>query len=359
MATVILPYRHEVAGHCGSGALRDLTEWAGIRFAGHVPDEGLVFVLGGALDFSYIRSAKLQPPVYLVGRSADLEDEYLNRLGAQFETRATDDADLGWKWVTEQLDAGTPVMVWTDIAELPYLRARLNMSRHDVVVVGYDDAQEVAYVVDNDRDTVQAVPYANLRRARASTGFPVPTRNTTYIVEWPESAPDLRVAACSAFLRSAEAMEGAYIGAPIASLSSSEMQVSGLAGISSFVEDLNRWPDLFDDDCLEAALFALSALIQKAGTGGGLFRSLQAQGCQKVAELLDFEPAQEAADAAAAASRLWTGLASIAYDPEADPRRRAADAASLAAQLPSAEWELATALRAAGNSLRGRRITSV
>ena len=62
-------------------------------------------MLGGALDFSYIRSAKLQPPVYLVGRSADLEDEYLNRLGAQLETRATDDADLGWKWVTEQLDA--------------------------------------------------------------------------------------------------------------------------------------------------------------------------------------------------------------------------------------------------------------
>src|SRR5690606_41573404 len=65
------------------------------------------------------------------------------------------------------------------------------MSRHDVVSVGYDDDEELAFVVDNDRDTPQAVPYENLRKARASTGFPVPTRHTTYVVEWPGAAPDL------------------------------------------------------------------------------------------------------------------------------------------------------------------------
>jgi len=30
MTTVQIPYRHEKGGHCGSGALRDLTEWAEI-----------------------------------------------------------------------------------------------------------------------------------------------------------------------------------------------------------------------------------------------------------------------------------------------------------------------------------------
>lgn len=37
MARVEVPYRHELGGHCGSGALRDLTEWAGLRWGVHAP----------------------------------------------------------------------------------------------------------------------------------------------------------------------------------------------------------------------------------------------------------------------------------------------------------------------------------
>ena len=351
MASMVVPYRHDMGGHCGSGALRDLTEWAGIRWGDDTPDEGIVFALGGALDFSYVRSAHLRPPIYLVGRSADLEDEYLTRLGARFECRSTDDPDLGWKWVTEQIDAGTPVMVWTDIAELPYLRTRLSMSRHDVVIVGYDDDEELAFVVDNDRDTPQAVPYENLRKARASTGFPVPTRHTTYVVEWPGAAPDLGNAARSAFRRSADAMQGSCVSAPITEDSDCEIQVRGLPGVSTFVEDLKRWPKIFDDDTLDGALFALSAFIEKAGTGGGLFRDLQARGCRRIAEELSFEPAFRAAEAAKTASELWTAVAHAAYDRGADPHRRASGAASVAAQLPTAERRLAEALREAGDLL--------
>lgn len=61
-------YRHRLAGHCGSGALRDLLEWAGLRY-GSVPlGEGEVFGLGSELGFSYLRSHGLNHPVYLVGR---------------------------------------------------------------------------------------------------------------------------------------------------------------------------------------------------------------------------------------------------------------------------------------------------
>ena len=47
MASMVVPYRHDMGGHCGSGALRDLTEWAGIRWGDDTPDEGIVFALGG------------------------------------------------------------------------------------------------------------------------------------------------------------------------------------------------------------------------------------------------------------------------------------------------------------------------
>src|SRR3546814_13821533 len=61
----VSPYPHRIGGHCGSGALRDLLEWAGLGWDGP-PSEGLVFALGGALGLSYVRSVGLFPPLYLV-----------------------------------------------------------------------------------------------------------------------------------------------------------------------------------------------------------------------------------------------------------------------------------------------------
>lgn len=232
------------------------------------PREGLVFALSGTLDFSYARSDELFPPVYLVGRGPDLEEQYLTNVGAQFEIRATDDGDLGWKWVTDQLDRRTPVMVWADIAHLPYLRARLSMSRHDIVITGYDDDRGVALVVDNDRDSVQLVPYEDLRRARSSTGFPVPTRHTAYIVDWPTTAPDLAAIAGPALIRSAQAMAAITDSRGLTVTRDPEAQKDGLDGVEHFAVDVAAWPDALDDHNLESALFALWAFIEKAGTEG-------------------------------------------------------------------------------------------
>ncbi|ULE32154.1 BtrH N-terminal domain-containing protein [Mycobacterium sp. IDR2000157661] len=350
MISVQIPYRHQMGGHCGSGALRDLIEWAGLGWAGP-PTEGLVFALGGALHFSYIRSKKLRPPLYLVGRGSDLEQDLFDRLNAPYSMRSTEDPDLGWKWVKEQLDDGVPVMVWADIGELPYLRAKLGMSRHDIVITGYDDDTQVAFVVDNDRDATQVVPYENLRRARASTGFPTPTRHTTYIVDWPSMVPDLATIAGPALTQSADALTGATHTAHIVAIPNAAVAGQGLDGVTTFAADLARWSELFDNDTLESALFALGALIEKAGTGGGLFRNLQADGCRRIAEILHCDAASEAAHAARTASCMWTRVAKAAFDPASSLRRRAAAAAAAAAQLPDAEARLAEALRTAGSQL--------
>jgi len=232
----------------------------------------LVFTLGGALDFSYVRSTQLFPQIYLVGRGSDLEKDYLSRVGANCVVRSTDDADVGWSFVTDEVDKGRPVMVWADIGELPYLRVRLHMSRHDIVITGYDDEQGVAYVVDNDRETTQTVAYDDLRRARSSVGFPTPTRHTTYHVDWPERVPDLGPIAATALAASAAFMRGGAVGAPLLRIEAAEVEASGLKGVQEFADDVRHWPTVFDDDALTAALFGLGAFIEKAGTGGGLFR---------------------------------------------------------------------------------------
>lgn len=348
MSRVVLHYPHQKGGHCGSGALRDLMTWAGLGWGSRL-SEGLVFTLGGALDFAYLRADVLHPPIYLVGRGADMELDLLRRLGAKTELRQTDDPVLGWKWVTTELDSGRPVMVWADIADLPYLRVRLRMSRHDIVIVGYDDKARVAYVVDNDRDEIQTVPYEALAQARASTGFPTPTRHATYIVDWPSEAPDLPSMAAAALEQSAATLRhggpSAIVAPPVNGVSG-----TGLDGVRCFADDVARWPDIFRDTDLETVLRALSAFIEKAGTGGGLFRRLIAQGCADLADHTRNPHVDAAASAARLAAQSWTGLAQIAVSDET-PSRRSVRLARKAALLPELEEALADLLTIAADSL--------
>src|SRR3546814_13436058 len=65
--------------------------------------------------------------------------DLLRRLGAAAEQRVTDEPAEGWSWVRAEIEGGRPVMLWADIAELPYLRVKLSMNRHDIVVIGFDD----------------------------------------------------------------------------------------------------------------------------------------------------------------------------------------------------------------------------
>lgn len=345
MTTVRLEYPHRFAGHCGSGALRDLLEWAGLGWDGP-PSEGLVFGLGGGLAFMYLRVPDLRPPVYLVGRNADLELDLCERLDIDVDERQTDDPDLAWRWITDELDGGRPVMIHADIAELPYLRVRLSNTRHDLVVIGYDDEVGTAWVVDNDREEVQEIPLEALARARSSGGFPDPARHATYPMRFPDTLPELHEAARDAAGASASVLRGSdgVLFDPL-ELPPTTVVGSGLAGVETFAEDIARWPELLDDEALGQALRAVSVFTEKAGTGGGMFRRLQADFCADVATLT----ADDAFATAAAAYRRcadgWSGLARACREPSTDH----GDVVRLASELPALERAAVTALeRAAG-----------
>lgn len=350
MSRVLLDYPHRMGGHCGSGALRDQMHRAGVGWGGP-PSEALVFALGGALDFAYLRSDALRPPVYLVGRGGHLEVDLPTRLGAQVEVRATDDPALGWDWVRSEIDAGHPAMVWADIGELPYLRVRLTMSRHDIVIIGYDDQTRTAFVVDNDREDVQHVPYDALARARASTAFPLPTRHTTYVIRWPSQVPDLRTAAGEAFTQHAATMTASAAPSLGPGLTT---QIGGLAAVQAFVDDLPRWPELFPGEALHTVLLSLAAFIDKAGTGGGLFRRLLSDGAREIAEHTGDAATADAAEATAACAETWTAIAATAADKQATAADRFTGVRRHADALVQRETCAVQALQAAAQSLAGR-----
>ncbi|RAY15453.1 PRTRC system protein E [Actinomadura craniellae] len=318
-------------------------EWAGLGWDGP-PDEGLVFGLGGDLAFTYVRTGA-NP--FFVGRGPDLELRFCDRLGIATRRDQTDDPAEGWRWVTGQLDAGRPVMVWADIADLPYLRVRLSNARHDIVVIGYDD--EAAWVVDNDRADVQRVPLAALAKARDSHGFGGPNRHATYPMGFPAALPDLLPAARDAAAAGVAGLRGDQTTGALPPPPGETLLGTGLSGVEVFAADVAAWPDALDPGELAAARAALPVFIEKAGTGGGMFRRLQADFCRDVARLTGDRPFAAAADAYAACAAAWSALAALARDPGTDH----AALTRTAFALPALERAAVESLAAAAGSEQG------
>jgi hypothetical protein len=265
----VAQFPHRKAGHCGSGAFRDLLEFHGLSWSGEPLSEAMVFGLSGGLGCFYYELAQMEPPLYLVGRTGALERGVCQHLDIDLDLRRTDDGDEAWRWLRDELDAGRPTMVNADIQELDYLRVKLSNTMHDIVVTGYDEAEGVALIADNDREEIQRCTLDSLARARGSQGFPGPSRHATWVMRFPGELPDLRVAVDRA-LRAAVAnmREG---GDALAAVGSG----SGLDNVERFAAAYPNWPETFGKR-LPSALRGLWVFIVKAGTGGAMFRSLQA-----------------------------------------------------------------------------------
>jgi hypothetical protein len=295
-----LPHRR--AGHCGSGALRDLLEFHGLSWTREPASEGLVFGLGAGLGFAYVELPERRPPLYLVGRTAGLERDICQNLGIELDLRQTDDPVEGWEVLRQALDAGRPTMVWADIQHLEYLRVRLQMTMHDIVITGYDESEGVAFVADNDRDEIQRCSLPALARARNSHAFPGPNRHATWLMGFPDALPDPRKAVSRALTGAIENMRGGGAGLRAGA------EGMGLAGVAAFAGDYPTWPARFGER-LAAALDGLGVFIVKAGTGGAMFRSLHARFLHDAASLLDDRRLAAAARAYDELAAAWAALA--------------------------------------------------
>ncbi|MEU9820242.1 BtrH N-terminal domain-containing protein [Pseudonocardia alni] len=346
---IIADYPHNLAGHCGSGALRDLLEWASLSYEDEPMKEGFVFGLAGELSFRYLKGPGLGTPFYLVGRGADLTTKLCGRLAIECEVRTTDSPDLGWRWLRDEIDQGYPLLCWADMKDLPYLNVQMRMSRHDIVAIGYGISDVT--VVDNDRELPQSLRHIDLVRARNSHGFPTPTRNTCYPMRFPKSLPLLHETAASALRASAENM---LDDRPSSFLGNHNVEISeavGLDGVKFFARDVERWGAATDEDQLAAAHSLLAVFIEKAGTGGGLFRRLQAEFLDRLSELTSDSAVIAAARTWRDLAEAWTLLAMTAKDSSTAPAVRQKFLAQIAQTLPDLERAATKSLIVAADSL--------
>ena len=334
----ILDFPHRGGAHCGSASIRDLLEFHGLGYGGGPPSEALAFGLAGGLDVLFDASSPFQLPFYLGGRSAVMEIEFADHIGATVDFRRSDDAGEAWSWIRDELDAGHPAMLWADMHELDYMDVVFHHTHHTIVIAGYDTGDGLARVADYEFDELQSCSLDSLARARASDHFPEPCHHSTFVTRFPDELPPPREAIASAMRTAVRNMRSSQIVTPEGLDPDDVPEVRdylrGLPALERFAQEYEGWPDRYGD-ALGATLKALRFFILRAGTGGALFRSLQADFLDEAVALLR-DPALERI--AAHYRRLAESWVELAQTVRAtDPRRSHAAGAEVLGRIVSAE----------------------
>lgn len=292
MRFVVPGYVHRNGVHCGSASMRNMLAFRGIGLS-----EAMCFGLGSGAGFLYLPEHPVSPGVAFHGRTLTLEGDLCAVLGLPFPDRPEPDAESGWEKAREALLAGHPVLVNTDLADLDYFDTKTHFSGHRVVLMGFDEEAGTAILSDSERPDPQPVPVASLKRSRSSTVPPYPMENRWCVIvpERPIRPPAEAVP--EALRRNARAM-----------LAPGEGALEGVAGIRRAAGDLPRWPEMTGEWPF-AARFGYQ-IIDKRGTGGGLFRRLYAQYLDEAAPLVSAVSAARLAPEMVAVADRWTEIGS-------------------------------------------------
>lgn len=90
-------------------------------------------------------------------------------MGQGYELASYRSFSFTLKRAKESIDQDTPALLGAlDMYHLPYYNKfyhKIHVPIHHVLMVGYDDKQEVVFVLDCDSTDVLAIPYSDLEQA--------------------------------------------------------------------------------------------------------------------------------------------------------------------------------------------------
>jgi hypothetical protein len=311
--------------HCETTALGVLLRHQGLDLS-----EPMLFGLGAGLSFVYWDSKNMGFP-FLGGRVKpfELTRNLAAQLKLELHVQETTSPRRAWENVASRIDAGHPVGLQLDSYHLDYFTSKVHFGGHVVAMYGYDDRN--AYLVDTAQQGGKvSTSLAGLAQARAARG-PMTGKHRSFTLTVPRDLPSPQDRIIPALTACADA----FLDPPIANL--------GHRGIEKAGQLIRTWLQRTDDpqrDLPQAAL-----LMEKAGTGGALFRNLYRDFLAECTQVLDSRHLRTGHQLYTEAAGLWTEVAAlIARAGESGDARCLVRAGSLLCDLSRIEREAMQAL---------------
>ncbi|WP_189022705.1 BtrH N-terminal domain-containing protein [Paenibacillus albidus] len=245
------PYMGE---HCETTAMGNLLQHEGIRLS-----EPMLFGIGQGLGFIYWDSKGMDFP-FIGGRVKpdELSAAIASQLNLNIRVQETSSVTKAWQNVQSVIERGIPVGLKLDSYYLDYFTNKIHFAAHYAVIYGMDD--EYAYMADTSQQGgLVTTRLSNLTLARNAKGS-MSSRNRSFTIEQTGALPALAPVIRSSLINNAQD----YLNPPIRNL--------GNKGIKKMSGEILNWPSRSKD--LEKDLCLTALLMEKAGTGGSLFRNL-------------------------------------------------------------------------------------
>jgi hypothetical protein len=309
-----------VGVHCETVATGTLLTSVGCDLS-----EPFLFGVGEALGFVFLNLSSLPLP-FLGGRSKpfELTQAACRNLGVSCSAEETSSKAKAWSRLESHLTSLRPVGLQLDCFHLPYFEHAPHFAGHFVAatrLVG----EEVEVVDTVQQGTVQRVSRSDLEAARHARG-PMSARARAYVLRGGPTV-DLGAAALAAMRSNAKR----YLTPGFSGM--------GAPGIEKLARSLPRWLESAGappDDLRLAA-----SLMERAGTGGALFRNLYRDFLDEAAALLPAKARRiaTARDAFAHSAEMWTRIARLVEQCATDGRAHHLEEASRLCR-PIAEREV-------------------
>ena len=240
--------------HCETTATGTLLKQLGIELS-----EPMLFGLGEGLGFIYWNMKSMDFP-FIGGRIKPdaLTANIARNLCLELTVKETSSQQKAYDAVKELIDNGQIVGLKLDSFFLEYFSVPFHFAGHYVALYGYDN--NFAFLVDTKQQGGKVkTTLKSLALARSATG-PMASKNLYYTLHKTNRRFDLSVAIATSIINNAND----YLNPPINNI--------GYKGILKTSSEIVKWFKQSKD--IERDFKTTAMLMEKAGTGGALFRNL-------------------------------------------------------------------------------------
>ena len=219
----------------------------------------MIFGLGEGLGF-IIWNMKTMDFPFIGGRIKQdlLTQNIAKNLNLKLTVNETSSKKKAWEEVKKLLDTGKAVGLKLDCYHLEYFSNPIHFAGHYVAIIGYDD--EKAILVDTaQQGTVTSTSLKSLESARSEKGA-MASKNLYYTIDKEKNIPALKDAVTVAIKNNAQT----YLNPPIKNLA--------YKGIEKTSDIIIKWYD--DSKNVQEEFGTTAMLMERAGTGGSIFRNI-------------------------------------------------------------------------------------
>jgi hypothetical protein len=277
--------------HCETTATGTLLKQLDIELS-----EAMLFGLGEGLGFVFWNMKTMNFP-FIGGRIKpdELSKNIAKNLYVELTVKETSSRQKAWNSVKELIDNGQVVGLKLDCYYLEYFSMPIHFAGHYVALYGYDD--NFAFLVDTKQQGGKVkTSLESLALARAEKGL-MASNNLYYTLHKTGKKFDLKNAIVTAIRNNASE----YLNPPITNI--------GYKGILKTSTEIIKWYKKSKD--IENDFKTTAMLMEKAGTGGALFRNFYRDFLKESYDVLKFDKLEMGYLAFVEIANLWTSVSDL------------------------------------------------